>query len=98
MRCHKRIICYTTRVSLLGRRSYCDVTPESRNSEARARRPVISNNYVDTKFTLQQLVDTHFRCNEYAGINERVTQEIDSVYMATADNNGTNLVFCLRSA
>jgi hypothetical protein len=36
---------------------YCDMTPESRNSGSRARRPLMSNDWVNTEFPLQQLAN-----------------------------------------
>jgi hypothetical protein len=78
---------HKTMLSIYG---YGDVTPESRNSEARVRRHLISNGQICTKFPLKRLSETRFRNNEYAGINERVTQRLTHVFMVTANNRGMN--------
>jgi hypothetical protein len=43
-----------------------------------------------TAIARQRRVETRFRRNEYAGINQRVTQRLIQVLMATANNKGMN--------
>jgi hypothetical protein len=59
--------------------TYCDMTPEIRNSEVRK-----------TVIARQRRVETHFRSNEYSGINQRVTQRLVHVLMETANNKEMN--------
>jgi hypothetical protein len=73
-------------VNALSVLKYCDLTPESRNSRARARRPLMSNVTTDnTKESLSgiKLLNTHCRDNEHADYSRRTVQVC---------------VFCSRSA
>jgi hypothetical protein len=60
--------------------------PESRNSGARARRPLMSNDSVNTNLPLQRLAETRLRGDEYAGMVPRVARRLPHVFMATENN------------
>jgi hypothetical protein len=62
------------------------MTPESRNSGARARRPLMSNDEVKIKFPLQLLTKTRLRGNEYADTGQGVARRLSHVFMATENN------------
>lgn len=66
-------------------RIYCDTRPESQNSTPRARCLLISNDWVNTKFLLQWLAKTRFCSNEYAPINQTVSQRLSHISMATGE-------------
>jgi hypothetical protein len=70
------------------------MTPESRNSGVSARRPLMNNDLVNTKFPLQRLTKTCFRGNEYSGVCQWVARILSHVFMA-AENNRENLQFYL---
>jgi hypothetical protein len=65
------------------------MTPESRNSGARTRRPLMSNDLVNTNFQLQRLAKARSCGNEYVDINRSVIQRLSHVFLATneTENN-----------
>jgi hypothetical protein len=74
----------------------CDMTPESRISGAwaRARCPLM-NNWVNTKFPLQQLAKTHFWGNKYASINQSIAKRLSHIFVEmdeTEDNTEESTV------
>jgi hypothetical protein len=68
------------------------VAAESWNSEARAKRPFVSNDKVNTKFPLQRWFEIRSCGNEYAEIDQRVAQKLTHIFTATADKRRMN--FC----
>jgi hypothetical protein len=62
------------------------MTPESRNSGARVRRPLMSSDYVNTKFPLQRPAKTRFRGNKYSAIYQGIGRRLSDIFMATENN------------